>query len=157
MNPKHFCLLLAGDPMQLPPPDNSQMRLHIEWVSSLYSAHHQTMRIVRLASAIPPRFSRARAALPPDVAPDVDVREIDPLAWATLIDDVWNARPTDPGVARAGVAGQREFWIESDDGHLEHGRTLSGPLSACRARAPVGASVDGHRRVGRCSSGWTWR
>lgn len=121
-----FCLLLSGDPMQLPPPDNAAHKLHVEWIATLRATHPTAVRIVRLSSIIPPRFARAHAPLPPSLAPDVHVREIDALAWATVIDDLWHARAADPDVAAALAA----LWTQvSPPGAF----TLTATIAAARA------------------------
>lgn len=121
-----FCLLLSGDPMQLPPPDNAAHKLHTEWISTLRAAHPAALRVVRLSSAIPPRFARAHAPLPPELAPDVPVREIDALAWATVVDDLWHARAADPDVAAALAA----LWTQPPP---KHAFTLTATIAAARA------------------------
>lgn len=120
-----FCMLLSGDPMQLPPPDSAAHKFHTEWVSSLFSIHGGSVRIVRLQSVIPPRFARARVDLAPTLSPECAVRSIDALAWATVVDDLWHARPVDPDVAAALAA----VWTQD----APRAFTLTATIAAARA------------------------
>lgn len=121
-----FCMLLSGDPMQLPPPDGAAHKFHLEWLTALIARHGPAVRIVRLHAAIPPRFRAAAAALPPALAPDLRVRAVDALAWAGVVDDLWHARPADADVAAALAA----LWTQPAPPNVF---TLTGTVNAARA------------------------
>ena len=120
-----FCMLLSGDPMQLPPPDSAAHKFHTEWVSSLFAMNGGAVRVVRLQSVIPPRFARARVDLPLTLSPECAVRSIDALAWATVVDDLWHGRAVDADVAAALAA----VWTQP----APRAFTLTATIAAARA------------------------